>query len=436
MPRELRNIVVKELREIFRDPRLFIGIIIVPVLLLPLMGGGIRVAQEASQAELAHLQIALLNQDAQDGNHSLADLFVLVLVRTNLTVQNVTVNSVDSATTWIQDHGIDTLVVLPANFTEAILANRSAPIQVVQVLHSYSLTDVAGADRVRVAVDAFSTIVKAQRLQAAFPGSSPADLLSPVSVTETSVAQGRILDIAPSLLVQTIASASLAIPISVALMIVLASQLAATSVAMEKEQKTLEVLLTLPIRRVNILIGKLSGTVVVALIGTVAMLASFTYYMSGFTPANAATVDLASAGLAPDVVGYAILGASLFLSMIAAMALSVLIAAYTKDVRSAQSLAGIIYIPVFIPAFLLMFTSVDVLPPAMQAVIYAIPFSYSSLAAQAMYTKAYGLVLLGILYQVAFTGAILWIAARFFASEKVLTARLTMRKRKKPVVEE
>ena len=46
MPRELQNIVKKELREMFRDPRLFLGIIVVPILMLPLMGGGIRIATE------------------------------------------------------------------------------------------------------------------------------------------------------------------------------------------------------------------------------------------------------------------------------------------------------------------------------------------------------------------------------------------------------
>ena len=32
MPRELTNMVKKELREIFRDPRLFLGVVLVPIL--------------------------------------------------------------------------------------------------------------------------------------------------------------------------------------------------------------------------------------------------------------------------------------------------------------------------------------------------------------------------------------------------------------------
>jgi len=42
MPGELRNIIVKELQDIFRDPRLFLGLVLMPVRMLPLMGAGNR----------------------------------------------------------------------------------------------------------------------------------------------------------------------------------------------------------------------------------------------------------------------------------------------------------------------------------------------------------------------------------------------------------
>lgn len=219
-------------------------------------------------------------------------------------------------------------------------------------------------------------------------------------------------------------------------MVMLAAQLAGTTVAMEKEQKTLEVLLTLPIRRTNILLGKLVGVVLVSGIATVAMLLSYGYYMQGISGMGGTTtsVDLNAIGLAPDPVGYVLLAVSLFLSIVAAMALAVLLAAYTKDVRSANSLMGILFLPILIPAFILMFAPVSILPVGLQAVIYALPFSYSTIASQAMYTKDYLVVGLGILYQIAFTAFVLYIAARFFASEKVLTARLRFgKKRRGPV---
>jgi ABC-2 type transport system permease protein len=165
------------------------------------------------------------------------------------------------------------------------------------------------------------------------------------------------------------------------------------------------------------------------------MLLSFGYYMSSFTFAGGAQVDLAAVGLTPDMTGYALLAASLFLSIISALALAVLLAAYTKDVRSAQSLLGVLFLPIFIPAFLLMYAPIEILPAGLQAVLYAIPFSYPSIASKALYTKDYAVVALGVVYQLIFTAVVLIIAARFFASEKIMTAKLRWGRKRKAETE-
>ncbi len=72
-------------------------------------------------------------------------------------------------------------------------------------------------------------------------------------------------------------------------------------------------------------------------------------------------------------------------------------------------------------------------PPALQAAIYAIFLSYSTVASQALYTKSYLIVIVGILYPIGFTIAILWVASRFFASEKVFIAKLRFGRARKKV---
>jgi ABC-2 type transport system permease protein len=432
MPRELTNMVKKELREIFRDPRLFLGIIVVPILILPLMGGGIRIATESTASQIAAMEVGLANVDAQTGNRSMGDLFYALMVQNEINVRNSTAVDADTGVPWMKANGIATLVILPGNFTEAILAGHSGDVKVFQTLTSFGFTDVAGSQRVESVVAQFNALVTARRLSGQFPGSAAGELLTPARATENSVIRGVPRAVRLQDVINAVLGTSLTIPIAVAIMVMLAAQLAGTTVAMEKEQKTLEVLLTLPIRRTNILLGKLVGVVLVSGIATVAMLVSYGYYMQGFTSmGSASTVDLSAVGLAPEPLGYALLAVSLFLSIVAAMALAVLLAAYTKDVRSANSLMGILFLPILIPAFILMFAPVNILPLGLQVVICALPFSYSTIAAQAMYTKDYLVVGLGILYQVAFTAVVLYIAARFFASEKVLTARLRFGKAKR-----
>jgi len=431
MANHLMNIIKKELREIFRDPRLFLGMIIVPLLMFPLMGSAVRISMEATQ-QYQRVEAGLMDIDAQDGNASLSVLFRSTMELLNITPVNVSVQSVDSGVRWCNDHGLNTLVVVPAEFTESILEGRSADVSVYQILKNYGFQEVEASTRVDTAISSFNSMITAERLKQSYPNGTSQDLLVPAKAQMSSVINGKVQAVSPQVVVTTLLSASISMPMVIMILIIMASQLAATSVAMEKEQKTLEVLLTLPIKRVYILIGKITGVIVVSLIATVSYIVGFAYYMSSFTVGSTSQVaDLSAIGLSPDPAGMILMMLSLFLAFLSALSIAILISAYTKDVRSAQSLVGILYIPILIPALVLMLVPVDILPIGMQAVIYGIPFSYPILAAKAIYTKDYLVVVLGIVYQVAFTAVILFIATKFFASEKVLTAKFEFRKRKK-----
>ena len=60
-------------------------------------------------------------------------------------------------------------------------------------------------------------------------------------------------------------------------------QIAATSVAMEKEEKTLETLLTVPVDRFAILMGKVSSTIIVAGVAAVTVLIGYNYMLGSLT---------------------------------------------------------------------------------------------------------------------------------------------------------
>lgn len=425
MPNHLWNIVVKELREIFRDPKLVIGMIIVPLLVFPLMGGAIRAGIEAEEQQLARMEIAVMDLDPSSGGSNMSMLLNFVMVQSNLTVQGIEQQGTAEAISWCLDNGFETLVIVPADFSETIESGASAEVEVYQALTHYGLSEAVGAQRVQDTIGVFNDVLTAQRLSQGFPNATSEAMLSPAVAHTSSVIRGEVRDVAPQLVITTMMTTSTMMPVVIMILTIMAGQLAATSVAMEKEQKTLEVLLTLPIRRINILLGKLAGVVVVSLIATLSYVAGFGYYMGSFT-AGADTADLAAIGLAPDLAGYGLMMVSLFLSFIAALSLSVLLAAYTQDVRSAQSLLGILYIPVMMPAVVLMMAPIEILPAALQGALFAIPFTYPILAAKALYTHEYWLVAAGIVYQVAFTAVVLYLAARMFSTEKLLTARLKL----------
>ncbi len=230
-------------------------------------------------------------------------------------------------------------------------------------------------------------------------------------------------------------SQTIALPITVMILLTYAMQIAATSVAMEKEEKTLETLLTMPVDRFAILMGKLTSTIIVAGVAALAIVVGYNYMLGSITASIqtgvGASIDLVKLGLVPSPLGYGLLGISLFVTLLSALALAVIMSAFSEDVRGAQALVGYIYPLVFIPALALMYVDVNTLPTAIQAVIYAIPYSHPIIASKAVVMGDYTTVILGIIYVASFTLIIMYIASRLFATEKILTAKFRFGKNKK-----
>jgi ABC-2 type transport system permease protein len=230
-------------------------------------------------------------------------------------------------------------------------------------------------------------------------------------------------------------------PITMMILLSYSMQIAATSVAMEKEEKTLETVLTLPMDRFAILMGKLSGSIIVAGFGAVAYMVGFNYYLGSFTamiPAGA-NIDLVSLGLVPSPFGYLLLGTSLFVALLSALALAVIISSFAEDVRSAQSMVGYIYPFIYLPSLALMYLDINALPLAVRIIIYAIPFSHPIIASKVITMGDYWTAILGIVYVATFTVVIMYIASRLFATERILTAKLKfkgLRRGKKNAAEE
>jgi ABC-2 type transport system permease protein len=259
---------------------------------------------------------------------------------------------------------------------------------------------------------------------------------------KSTIVKGEIYnDVDPAALSNVMISQAIAMPIIIIILLSYSMTIAATSVAMEKEEKTLETLLTLPMDRFAILMGKLSGSILIAAVGALAYMVGFNYYIGGITstiPAGA-NVNLADLGLVPSLFGYLLLGISLFVTILSALALAVIMSAFAEDVRTAQSFVGYVYPFLFVPAIALMYLDINSLPLAFKVVLYAIPYTQPIIASKAVIMGDYWTAVLGIIYVTAFTLAVMYAASRLFATEKILTAKLKLRglrRRRKTSVEE
>jgi len=422
----LSNIVLKEVKELIRDPKILLGMIIVPLIMFPLMGFAVQTSMKTAEKGIKTISIAVIDLD----EGVIAEKLKSFLTALNVTIVDVTDLNFTEAVNYVQQSDLTGLLVIPSGFSDNVTNGLKAELDVYTVFKGKGIVESVGSSTLSLLLENFEKNVVIQNLREKIPGEDPKTVLDPIMMRERSIFKGRSVDIPPSVLFGLMMSQSMGMPIGMMMLLIFAMQLAATSVASEKEEKTLETLLTLPINRFTILVGKLTGSIIVAIVGAVAYIIGFSYYMTSFMgviPAEAG-VDLAAIGLTPTPVSYILLGASLFVSLLSALALAVSLSVFAEDVRGAQALVGPLSMLLIFPMIFMMFTDIYSLPLPLMIVLLAIPFTHPMLASKVVFTGDYFMAIIGIIYVSIFTVVILYIAARLFGTEKILTAKLKLRK--------
>ncbi len=415
------NIILKEIKELVRDPKVLLPMIIIPLVMFPLMGFAIQTSVETAGQSIGKTSVALIDQD----QGSVAQSLEAYLAAYNFSVTRLDNVPLAEALVQVQDSDLTSLIIIPSGFSQNITEDKTGDITVYTPFKGSGIIEATRSSTVKALLSSFEQIILDQRIKQGFPEANAAQILNPLHLEDKSIVKGKGADVSPDVLFSLMMSQSTIMPVGMIMLLVFAMQLAATAVASEKEEKTLETLLTLPINRTMILAGKLTGSIIVALVGAVAYLIGFSYYMNsfmGFAPTE--SVDLAAIGLAPSLASYTVLGVSLFMALLAALALAISLSVFAEDVRGAQALVGPLSMLFVVPMVFAIFTDINALPFPISLILLAIPFTYPMLAANVAFTGNYVGAIGGIIYMAIFTIIVLYVAARLFGTEKILTAKL------------
>jgi len=427
LPKALVNIVTKEVKEMIRDPRILLSMVVAPLLIFPLMGFMLRTSTQAVQESLRTVPIAVADFD---GGPVAQNLTNFLKSMPNVKVQIMETQNIDEIAASAQASNVTSVIIIPDGFSENITGGNRTELKIYAVFRGSGIAESATFSVTEGVLATFRQQLINETVQTKFP--DPGVVLDPIIFSESAIIKGKPAAVTPSALFLFAQAQSISLPIALFMMIILAMQLASTSVATEKEEKTLETLMSLPLSRFTLLVGKLAGSTIVAAIGAIATILGVIYYMGSITfgaPAQP-SVDPAAIGLAPSLLSYAILGTSVFVALLSALALAVVISVFAEDVRGAQSILGFVYTPLLLPMFALMFADINTLPFGVRILLLALPFTHPMLAAQATLTGDYTTAVLGIAYVTIFTLVILYIAARLFATEKILTAKIRIGRKK------
>ena len=135
-------------------------------------------------------------------------------------------------------------------------------------------------------------------------------------------------------------------------------------------------------------------------------------------------------GLTFDTTGYLILGVSLFLAILVALAMAMILGVLAEDFRSAQNMIMPLMFMVMIPYFISLFADVNTVSLPVKILILVIPFSHPFLVSQNIYLGNYGMIAAGLAYMLAVFAVLVIYAARIFSTDKILTMKLRFGKKK------
>lgn len=236
----------------------------------------------------------------------------------------------------------------------------------------------------------------------------------------TSVNGTVYSDITPYALSSSMMSQSLMIPIVVMIVILMVGSVVISSMGSEKENKTLETLLTMPIKRTTVISGKLLAAAVVGLIYGVAYMIGMMFYTTGLT-VGSTNVNLSEYGLSLGIIDWILLMTILFLAIFSALGMCMILGAFTKNYKMAQQMTMPISFLAIIPMFVFMFMSWNVLPAIGQILMFLIPFSHPMMAMTNLMFGDMGVILEGIAYLLIFDAITIFITVKIYNSDILIT---------------
>ncbi len=428
MLKGLRNIIKKEIKDLLRDPKILFGMILMPIIIFPVMGLMMGFSMKTAVETAKSARIAIWDSDGGAEAKNLIEY--LRNINPNIVILNS--SSLNESINVSLELGVSSLIVIPEGFTENISAGLPGVVKSYTIIRSLAFSGImSGASGERL-IEAYSRILTVRIISTRIYDVTPDFVLNPIRASSMTIIKGRVIPISPSI-IASVASQTITTPIMLTIMIIFAMQIAATSIAIEKEEKTLETLLSLPVSRFGILAGKLGGTIIIAVLGAAAFMVGYLVYANQIFVSygeDMPQVSLESIGIGLTPQAFIVLGVVIFMALLSSLALSLSISVFAEDVRSAQTLVGYLYLPLMIPAFMLMMVDLNSLPLPIAIPLYLIPYTYVIQASKDLLLGEYTSSIIGIAYISLFTLAVLYFAARMFATEKILTARLRIFRRK------
>jgi len=331
------------------------------------------------------------------------------------------------------------LLVIPAGFGDSLKGLKPSEIETYSFMRTFSLIGARGQIVVGGVISALNNVLSNNFIRERLPDVDPGSLKNPIRSKDFVVVRDRMAEGSAAQVANLISSQSLLIPVVLMMIVIYSSQMVISAIAMEKQNKTLETLLTVPIRRTSIITAKMLAAGLVGLISAGIYMFGFKSFVGGIGEEAARAGAQAGGGGAAmmrqlglyfNTSGYIVLGVALFLAILVALAIAMILGVLAEDFRSAQNMIMPLMFMVMIPYFISLFADINTVPLPVKIFILAIPFSHPFLVSQNLYLGNYGLIFGGLAYMLVVFVVLVVFAARVFSTDRILTMKLRFGKKR------
>ena len=370
-----------------------------------------------------------------DNDGSDASRLVITALENSNFIPEVISGTKDEAIKKAGSSDISLVLMIDEGFEEGINDLNKQEIKTYTIVENFSITAGASSAKVGATINAINNYLGNELIKQYSGGLDPDIIKYPVISIDNTIIGEKSAVISPSEVTSFIMSQTLFIPIVMFIIIIFSSQMIGVSVASEKENKTLETLLSTPVSRLTLVTTKMLAAAVAALIMASVYMLGFSYYMEGLTGGNLSAEEssrgaISQLGLSIGTTGYIMLGISLFLSILIALAIAMILGAFAEDVKKVQGLLAPIIFLIMIPYLFSMFIDIPNSSIFIRLIVYIIPFSHTFLAAPNIFLQNYNVIYMGAAYQFVVFMILAVIATRIFSSDKILTLKLNFGKKK------
>ncbi|MCX6086156.1 MAG: ABC transporter permease [Caldiserica bacterium] len=413
-------ILKKELKEMLTWQTL------VPILVVMVIYSFLgRVINQEQKKQAAPQPITVVDLDRSETSEMLAG----ILTNANFTVTTVSGGVVDDIVRKVALEKGAAVLVIPQGFEAGILAQHPQKVQTYTMMRNFSMMGIEGTFKMDAALSAMNGYIGDMYIKSGAPGLDPAIVKHAISAQSFITVGTTSAEANPQEIVGVVMQQTLIIPIVLFLVIIMAAQMIAASIAGEKENKTLETLLSTPVGRGALVTAKMMASGIVALVSSAAYMVGMKSYMGSLIGGTSGTSAAAGQaiqklGLALDLRGYVLLGLSVFAGIMVALSIAVILGAFAEDLKSVQIIIMPLMMVVLLPYVITMFVDINTASPLLKWLIYAIPFSHPFLAAQSIFAHNFVIVIAGIIYEFVLFFVLAVVAARIFSTDRILTMKL------------